>query len=343
MSGSERKTLSRFASEEMARIVVRLIELADTTANFQAFPAGAEGLDEETGRLLLAGRGFEVSRLPPPDHWPTMWLARGAFPFNLEKAATTELYARLDPFLREMVAYAYAATVNFATVTPEWVRENPHLLPVMMHALGIFSKHELVQRMGTVSDSRISSSSSEQIVHEFARLGPDGILDEPSVRERIRATSEGIVRGLVGHLLEEFVATAVRAAGVPVMRERDYKALSGVVYDFRADFVIPDPAHPSAFIEVRKSSQRHASLYAKDKMFSAINWKGKHRDAIGVLVVDGPWTAASLDVLARVFDYVVPVGRVAEVARRIREYLDGDRSALRWMITFKVEPVEHAP
>ncbi|MHC5615341.1 MAG: hypothetical protein ACYTXA_31335 [Nostoc sp.] len=57
------------------------------------------------------------------------------------------------------------------------------------------------------------------------------------------------------------------------MRESEYKTLRGVIYDFRADFVIPDAQNPLAFIEVRKSSSRHASLYAKDKMFFAINWK----------------------------------------------------------------------
>jgi hypothetical protein len=47
------------------------------------------------------------------------------------------------------------------------------------------------------------------------------------------------------------------------------------------------------FIEVRKSSSRHASLYAKDKMFSAINWKGKTPDLLAALVVDGVETSRS--------------------------------------------------
>ena len=74
---------------------------------------------------------------------------------------------------------------------------------------------------------------------------------------------------------------------------------------------------PKAFIEVRKSSSRHASLYAKDKMFSAINWKGKNQDLLAVLVVDGPWTGETLKVMTKLFDYVVPLSAVADVAGAI--------------------------
>jgi hypothetical protein len=91
-----------------------------------------------------------------------------------------------------------------------------------------------------------------------------------------------------------------------------------------------------AFIEVRKSSSRHASLYAKDKMFSAIKWKGQHQECLGVLVIDGPWTVATLEILASVFDYVIPIGQVDQVAAKIREYLDGDKSVLQWLIQFRI-------
>jgi hypothetical protein len=90
--------------------------------------------------------------------------------------------------------------------------------------------------------------------------------------QSIEPTLEGIVRDLVGRvLLESIVANALDEAKVAYKRESEYNALKGVVYDFRADFVIPNAESPKAFIEVRKSSSRHASLYAKDKMFSAIN------------------------------------------------------------------------
>jgi len=123
-------------------------------------------------------------------------------------------------------------------------------------------------------------------------------------------------------------------------REEDYPSLPGVVYDFRADFVLPDHEKPLAFIEVRKSSSRHASLYAKDKMFSAINWKGKNPKLLAVLVVDGEWTGETLRVMANVFDYVVPIKSVPELVQTLSAYVGGDDSKLRWLIQFKIEPTK---
>lgn len=84
-------------------------------------------------------------------------------------------------------------------------------------------------------------------------------------------------------MLESIVDSSLREHELEFMREDEYEALGGVIYDFRADFVLPNPKDAKAFIEVRKSSSRHASLYAKDKMFSAINFKGKKKDLLGVI------------------------------------------------------------
>jgi hypothetical protein len=145
------------------------------------------------------------------------------------------------------------------------------------------------------------------------------------------------VRDLVGRvLLESIVDSALRKRGLPFKREHEYSALSGVVYDFRADFVLPNEIEPAAFIEVRKSSSRHASLYAKDKMFSAINWKGKHKQLLGVLIVDGDWTGETLRVMANIFDYVVPITRINDLTDTLAEYLNGDQSKLKWLIAFRI-------
>lgn len=157
--------------------------------------------------------------------------------------------------------------------------------------------------------------------------------------ESVEPTLEGIVRDLVGKvLLESVVADALTSEGVTFVREKEYESLRGVVYDFRADFLIPDAASPKAFIEVRKSSTRHASLYAKDKMFSAINWKGRNKDLLAVLIVEGPWTRETLTVMARVFDYVMPLSRSAETAVAIKAYVNGDKSKLKWLIQFSINP-----
>jgi len=172
----------------------------------------------------------------------------------------------------------------------------------------------------------------------FQNIDVSSIPSEIQITERIKGTTEGIVRDLIGRLLlEDFVAMALKNEEVPFLREDEYESIEGVVYDFRADFVVPDFKNPKAFIEVRKSSAGHASLYAKDKMFSAINWKGRHQKCLGIVVVDGPWTQNTLEVMSRVFDYVIPVEKANEVALKIRQYLDGDESVLRWLIQFRID------
>ena len=73
-------------------------------------------------------------------------------------------------------------------------------------------------------------------------------------------------------------------------------------------------------------------------MFSAINWKGKTTDLLAVLVVDGEWTGETLRVMANVFDYIVPIGRINELVLSIEEYLHGDQSKLKWLIDFRIRP-----
>src|SRR5262249_55439675 len=129
----------------------------------------------------------------------------------------------------------------------------------------------------------------------------------------------------------------LRKYDVAFQRENEYETLRGVIYDFRADFVLPHSDAPKAFVEVRKSSSRHASLYAKDKMFSAINWKGRNRELLGVIVVDGELTGETLKAIAKIFDYVVPLSKIDELSQTLKAYLAGDKSKLKWLVTFKIE------
>jgi hypothetical protein len=188
-----------------------------------------------------------------------------------------------------------------------------------------------------VSDTSISKPASERLAKLLTERVDPKAVNKGEILQRLEGTLEGIVRDLVGRvLLESIVDSALRDKRIPFQREDEYESLAGVVYDFRADFILPNAAKPQAFIEVRKSSSRHASLYAKDKMFSAINWKGKNTEMLGVLVVDGEWTKETLRVMANVFDYVVPISRVSELADTVKAFLAGDRSKLKWLIKFRV-------
>jgi len=334
-------TLYQCATELMQEIVEHLLKLAKSTANFTN-PPDKIWHNKEDAQLLLGGRRCPIDKIPPIRSRKDEWFARSAFAFSIEHAATGLLYKRLKPVISEMIGSAFSETDNFSKVSPEWIHDHAHLLPIMMHAVGTFSKQELRRLIGTVSDTQISWPASRRLNKMILDLGPDKIAKPEHINERMKATTEGIVRDLVGRiLLEEFVASSLCDAGVPFRRESEYDTLRGVVYDFRADYVIPDESNPRAFIEVRKSSSRHASLYAKDKMFSAINWKGKHNNCLGILVFEGSWSNTSLEVMSHVFDYVVPIDKSIEVAKTIRRYLDGDDTVLRWLIEFKISA--HTP
>jgi hypothetical protein len=212
-------------------------------------------------------------------------------------------------------------------------------LPLLQHLSGVFSKAKLKEHVGSVSDNAISRPAAERLCKLLAERVDARRVVKGEILKRLESTLEGIVRDLVGRvLLESIVDAALRRRNLTFLREEEYEALAGVVYDFRADFVLPDATTPKVFIEVRKSSSRHASLYAKDKMFSAINWKGKTADLLGVLVVDGEWTGETLRVMANVFDYVVPIGRIDDLVQSVEAYLNGDRAKLKWLIEFRIAP-----
>jgi hypothetical protein len=332
----KRLSIYQYASQEMKALIKVLLSLSEETIAFSK-PTDACWEDELISSLLLCGKGLHIEQLPLPERRANVWLSRLAIPFNLETAATSVLYKRLKSFTHELIDFCYSETRNFRQVSPDWLRRHPYALPVVNHVVGVFSKQELSKLIGHVSDTRISKPASQRIADLLGKVTADQIPKRPLVRERIRSTTEGIVRDLVGRLLlEEFVAYSLDKAGVAYKREDEYEALSGVVYDFRADFVVPDETEPRAFLEVRKSSSRHASLYAKDKMFSAINWKGRHQRCLGILVIDGPWTASVVEVMSKVFDYVVPIGAVATVCAKIRNYIEGDETVLQWLIHFKI-------
>lgn len=337
---NEKQTIYDFAQAQMGEIVTMLLELSQTTQNFTE-PSQEVWNDHIKAEILLCGKGYHIDDIASLPSLTNAWQARLAVPFSIELAATGSLYRQIQVFTDDLITYTYTETDQFKNVTADWVFANPHCLPVFMHVAGSFSKQELKKQIGSVTDKAISRPASIKVTALLKRACDGGIPDKNRVQERIKATVEGIVRDLVGRLLlEQFVASALKRKGIQFKREEEYENLEGVVYDFRADFVVPDEKEPLAFLEVRKSSSRHASLYAKDKMFSAINWKGKHPKCLGVLVVDGPWTDVTLTIMSRVFDYVVPIGQVDEVAKSIRAYVDGDSSVLQWLIKFQILRVE---
>lgn len=330
-------TLYAVAGAEMKRLIQAYLRLVADTGNLANVTS--EGLEDADARsLLLAGIG---SSCDPATTGPRAaaeeWQRRQAVPFDIETAITTGVYVRLRAKADAMYDSLERATRGFREIDPDFVSSHPQYLPLLQHVGGLFSKAQLKRQIGAVNDSSISGPAAERLVRLMRSRVEPGKIRKGEILKRLDSTLEGIVRDLVGRvLLESVVASALEGERLPFIREDEYSSLTGVVYDFRADFVLPTAEEPRVFIEVRKSSTRHASLYAKDKMFSAINWKGRHRELLGILVVDGPWTGTTLQVMARVFDYVVPLGRAPELAKTVAAYLGGDTSKLKWLIDFRI-------
>jgi hypothetical protein len=318
--------------------IATYLDLAERTKNFNAVTA--DDLKTEKERVVvLGGLGspLDYQKATAEDVFKE-WQRIRAVPFDVESGITKGVYLLLRERTSQLLTELERATDGFMHFTAQYISQNPHMLPILQRLANISSKAELKERIGSVSDNAVSARAAERLAGILNERQPGRGLHRPQILQSIEPTLEGIVRDLVGRvLLESIVAKALDDAGVPYMRESEYEYLEGVLYNFRADFVLPDSKLPKAFIEVRKSSSRHASLYAKDKMFSAINWKGKNQDLLAVLVVDGPWTAETLKVMTRLFDYVVPIGAVADVAEAVLAYLKGDRTKLKWLVHFSVQ------
>ena len=333
-------SLYSIANSEMNRLIKIYLDMSSRTAGF-SIPS-IEVLETEDQRgIVLGGIGSMLDANKSPDCVLAEWSRMQAVPFNPEEAVSRGVYAALDDAVARLLLRLYQETKGFKDFDAEFIAANPNFLPVFQRLLNVPSKSKLKDLVGSVSDTSISKPASRKIADQL-RLRSDAT---PPTVEQLKAamkpTLEGIVRDLVGRvLLESIVASALDGARVEYQRENEYSGIEGVVYKIRADFVIPHAESPLVFIEVRKSSARHASLYAKDKMFSAINWKGYNQKLMAVLITEGPWTAQTLQAMAKVFDYVIPLNKSTEVAEVIAKYVGGDKTQLKTLINFSILPAQ---
>ena len=332
------RSLYSIADEEIRACINDYLELMEVSAGLTNLRQ--EHMDTNRKRVIVLA-GLNVHDLDEPvDRTFEEWKRRQAVSLDVEAAITAGVYLNIRAEGVRMLDFVEQETNGFDNFDPEFIAANPACLPLLQHLAGVFSKAALRKIVGSASDNLISRPASERIVALLKERVVPGSINKGEVLRRLDSTLEGIVRDLVGRvMLESLVDIALRKKGIEFLREDEYDNLSGVVYNFRADFVVPDNINPKAFIEVRKSSSRHASLYAKDKMFSAINWKGKHPEMLAVLIVDGEWTAETLKTMANIFDYVVPIGRVNDLADTVADYVGGDKGKLKWLIDFKIQPV----
>lgn len=336
---NSKSSLSEIAKEEMNRILAIYLKISEETFGFNQLNI-EHFCNSDVKQIVLAGFGSPLASavISPKEAW-NEWDRRKAIQFDVEEAVTLGVYLKIREKAKNLLDEIDSKTNGFSTWDEEVLFENPHWIPLLQRIAGFFSKSSLKKQIGSLSDKHISKPGAKRMADMLIQRVMPETVRKTEVLQRLESTLEGIVRDLVGRiLLENIVKNALDKKKIPYVRESDYKALKGVIYDFRADFLIPNEEDPQVFIEVRKSSRRHASLYAKDKMFSAINWKGINHDLLGIIIIDGPWTNNTIKVMNKVFDYVVPINRVGELTETIKSYINGDRSKLKWLVDFKISP-----
>lgn len=330
------KTLYEYATEVMTTSIEHYLKVANLSSGFQVFNLDMLQ-DFDTREMVLAGKSLDVQVFTAEDCLRELERVT-AISFDVEKGVSFYVYKHTRTYIQTLIQTATELSNNFSSIDPIVIKEHSYLLPIWQAALSIGSKANLKTIFGSATDRLISKPSAEKISEYANNYFLTHTVSAVQVTERVERTLEGIIRDLVGRLLlESVVKNALDKANVPYLTEAEYSGIDGVVYKIRADFVIPNAENPLAFIEVRKSSSRHASLYAKDKMFSAINWKGKHPEMLGIIVTEGEWTNESLVTMAKVFDYVVPLANSEMLANNIKLYLDGDKSILKWIINFSIQ------
>lgn len=333
----EEKTIYSIAKIEIENIIPIYLNLVKKTNNFENVLE--EHIKTEQEKIIIIngiGSNLDFNQASVKEVVDE-WQRRKALKFNIEESITSGVYYKLRKVIEIYYDELFELSNEFKEFSKDLIFTHPYYLPLYQHICNIPSKQKVKQIFGSVSDNKISKPSSEKISDYMNSYVSNTKIVKENVLTKVNVTLEGIVRDLVGRVvLENIVANALKMQGLSYLRENEYDALQGVVYNFRADFVLPNIESPKVFIEVRKSSSRHASLYAKDKMFSAINWKGQNKEMLAVLVTDGEWTEATLNIMANVFDYVVPISYSEELAKIIKAYLDGDKSRLKWIIDFKI-------
>lgn len=328
----------RVAGDAMKAFIKRYLALSKQTHGFLIYQ-GLTLSDRDDKLILIAGYKLDLN----PDTATTAAILNeiqrnSALVIETEEAITRGVYEKVREYAAKLVEKLWLLTDGCKTFSPELIKGNPDLLAYFQQLAGLRSKSELKREIGNVSDQKISSKAATKLFDRVRKNLSETSFTKEKLAQSVEPMFEGVVRDLVGKvMLESVVADALDSAGVKYMREAENEQIVGVVYSNRSDFVMPTAREPLVFIEVRKSSTRHASLYAKDKMFSAINWKGKHPKLLGVLIVEGPWTQETLRTMGDVFDYVIPLSKSTLAAEVISSYLKGDVSKLKWIITFKVE------
>ncbi|MCS4088789.1 hypothetical protein [Rhizobium sp. BK176] len=276
----------------------------------------------EKGPLLLAGK--RLTCLGSAKENIEAWKTAGVV-FEHADAAGRVVAAKLRIRAAEMVNFVFDETAQLTRVTPEWIMAHPYTLPVFANATGTVSKKRFKNqfKLTAASDRSIGRTDATRIVEG---IQPGMVLAPREVVAGMESLIEGIVRDQIGKVVNEaFIQQALDRRDVPYVRdEGGSNQIEGLVSASRADIAAPDNSDPKVFIEVRKSTANHASLYASSLMFSALDRRGRHPNSLAIMLYDGAWSGATKALMENAFHYVFHVLESDQAADIVKRHLDGE-------------------
>ena len=237
----------------MERFIAAYLALSKVTVGFTAL-AKADLSKLENRLIVIHGLALGLEAEKATQEEILREAARmSAVSFDTEPAITAGVYRDLRAYAMDLVEKLNEVTNGFTIFSADVIKANPKFLPFLQKLAGFRSKSEMKRAVGNASDHAIPAAAAQKLADLITRAKRSRTISRNVMLESIEPTLEGIVRDLVGKvLLESVVADALASEGVTFVREKEYESLRGVVYDFRADFLIPAAASPKAFIEVGK-------------------------------------------------------------------------------------------
>lgn len=155
-----RQTLYQIAAAEIRRCIEEYLILAKTSKGLAAIQP--EHLVEERARVIvMAGLGV-ASRPATAEEAHSEWQRRQALVFDVETGITAGVYTSLRTVADVFYEQLEVASNGFTYFDPGYIFDHPHLLPVMQHLAGVFSKSRLTEIVGPVSDVGISKPMSSR-------------------------------------------------------------------------------------------------------------------------------------------------------------------------------------
>lgn len=169
------KTLYQFGKDATLRLITDYLGLLKETRSLA--DVRPEHFETESWRsLLLDGKGLRPDQVPHDAAGAhRLYEARRAVDHDIQSAVAGSLYVEMRAHALALAKRAAEVSDGFTLLAATELQAEPELLPVFMHAAGVFSMSTLRKEVGTTADTGMSAKSSVRVAGFLGpRLHGDG-------------------------------------------------------------------------------------------------------------------------------------------------------------------------